>query len=246
MSSKCIQQLGFILGCLFFINACATNDAVNEIPEIQQAPLDGIWIGEFDIRGRGPYDFTAVHLNDKAFAYSLKAKTMCVGTLAFDGEHIINKYALFALDGGPFDWATLTGTLKDDGVQLKSISTYFKTLNGGDTGALSVTYSNIYDQPSSFEALQGDWSFTDRDDLTTSISINEDGALSGKDSDGCEYLGNIDIIDPKYNAYHTMLEITACSSVSDEYEGVIFINEDMLIMQIANKSYALFFAFEQK
>jgi hypothetical protein len=231
------------------IVACTTTNDLNIEAEAEIRPrafLDGIWIGEFDIRGRGPYDFTAVHLNDKAFAYSLKAKTMCVGTLAFDGKHIINKYVLFALDGGPFDWATLTGTLNDDGIQPKNISTYFKTLNGGDTGVLSVTYSNIYDQPSSLEALQGVWSFTDRDDLTTSITINEEGALSGKDSDGCEYIGNIDIIDPEYNAYHAKLEISACSSVSDEYEGVIFINENILTMQIANKNYALFFAFEKK
>jgi len=88
---------------LYLITACATTsdtDQVIESEKISRAPLDGIWKGEFDIRGRGPYDFTVVQLKDKAFAFSLKAKAMCIGTFTFDGEHTLHKYVLFALDGG--------------------------------------------------------------------------------------------------------------------------------------------------
>ncbi len=245
MSNKC--KLCVIQICLFLITSCATSNTTKEStePEAQQSPLDGIWIGEFDIRGRGPYDFTAIHLQDKAYAFSLKAKAMCVGTLSFDGEHILNKYVLFALDGGPFDWANLTGTLEVD-EESKKISTYFKTLNGGDTGALSVTYSELYEQPSSLEYTQGDWSYTDRDELTSTISINEEGVFTGNDSDGCKYLGYLDIINPQFNVYRTKLEVSECGSVNDEYEGVAFINENTLAVQIANKKYALFYAFEKK
>ena len=236
-----------ILSCFIFATSCTTSNVTNENtePEFQpRAPLDGIWIGEFDIRGRGPYDFTAVHLGDKAYAYSLKAKAMCIGTLSFDGKYILNKYVLFALDGGPFDWANLTGVLHVD-EDSKRISTYFKTLNGGDTGALSVAYSKLYDQPSSLTYTQGDWSYTDRDELTTTISINEEGVLMGKDTDGCEYLGYLGILNPQYNVYQTKLEVSECSSVNDEYEGVAFVDENSLTVQIANKKYALFYAFEK-
>jgi len=208
-------------------------------------PLDGIWKGEFDIRGRGPYDFTAVHLQDRAYAYSLKAKAMCVGTLSFDGKHILNKYVLFALDGGPFDWANLTGSLEENDAGGKTISTYFKTLNGGDTGALKVSYSRLYNQPSSLEYIQGDWTFTDRDELTSSISINSEGDLTGIDTDGCGFLGNLEVINSKYNVYRTKFEVSECGSVNDEYEGVAFIDEETLVVQIANKKYALFYAFEK-
>ena len=102
-------------------------------------------------------------LSDKAFAYSLRAKAMCVGTLKFDGEHMINKYVLFALDGGPFDWATITGTLKKNEAEQSLLASHFVTLNGGDTGALNIVYNEVYDQPSSLQATQGDWTYTDRD-----------------------------------------------------------------------------------
>jgi len=237
-----------ILSAVIVLNGCAISNVTKDAegPEfIHRGLLDGIWIGEFDIRGRGPYDFTAVHLQDKAYAFSLNAKTMCIGTLNFDGEYILNKYVLFVLDGGPFDWANLTGTLEDNGEDPKTISTYFKTLNGGDTGALKVAYSELYDQPSSLEYVKGDWSYTDRDQLTSTISINEDGIFTGNDSDGCEYLGYLDIINPQYNVYRTKLEVSECGSVNDEYEGVAFLADNVLKVQIANKKYSLFYAFEK-
>jgi len=239
-----------LLPGLLFLVAC-TATLQNEVDETEEKvtvtsePLDGIWIGEFDIRGRGPYDFTAVHLQDKAYAYSLKAKAMCIGTLSFDGKHILNKYVLFALDGGPFDWANLTGTLEDDGEGPKTIATYFKTLNGGDTGALNVTYSELYDKPSSLAYLQGDWSYADRDNLVSTISIDKDGVLAGSDSDGCEYLGSLEIINPDKNVYRAHVEVGECASVSDVYEGVAFLQDGALAVQIANKKYALFYAFKK-
>jgi len=237
-----------ILSAFIVLNGCAISNVTKDAegPEfIHRGLLDGIWIGEFDIRGRGPYDFTAVHLQDKAYAFSLKAKAMCVGTLEFDGKHILNKYVLFALDGGPFDWANLTGSLEESEAGVKIISTYFKTLDGGDTGALTVAYSELYDQPSSLEYVRGDWSYTDRDELTSTISISEEGIFTGNDSDGCEYLGYLDIINPQYNVYHAKLEVSECGSVNDEYEGVAFVTDNVLKVQIANKKYALFYAFEK-
>ena len=203
--------------------------------------LDGIWSGEFDIGGRGPYDFTAVHINGHAFAYSQNAKAMCVGTVRLDGENYISKYALFALDGGPFDAATITGKLKEE----NEIYSHFVTLNGGDTGALSLVYDPIYDAPSSLKLTTGSWTYTDRDDLTTEFDIAAEGTISGNDSDGCEYLGFVDLINPAFNAYKVKVEITKCSSVDGEYEGVSFIKNDLLSVQIANQKYALFFAFNR-
>ncbi len=228
--------------------ACASTkvDDENALTTIDAGPLDGIWTGEFDIRGRGPYDFTAIHLNEKAYAYSLKAKAMCVGTLAFDGEHAIHKYILFELDGGPFDWATITGTLKKNEQNQNLLASHFKTLNGGDTGALDIAYNEIYNQPSSLELTQGEWTYTDRDNLTTNFSVDKQGTIVGSDSDGCEFLGYMDIINPKQNAYRIKVEIKECSSANGEYEGVSFIADSTLTVQIANSQYALFYAFDRK
>ena len=231
---------------IFLLVSCATSNVTNDEPveSMPISPLDGIWTGEFDIRGKGPYDFTAIHLNDRAYAYSLKAKAMCIGALTFDGEHSFHKYVLFVLDGGPFDWASITGTLEKNEEGQNLLVSHFKTLNGGDTGALNVTYNEIYDQPSSLEKTYGEWSYTDREGLSTDITIDENGKLLGSDTDGCEYSGFIDIINPNYNVYKINVDIKECSSVSGLYEGVSFLSGGVLNMQIANSQYALYFAFE--
>ena len=235
----------FLAVYLLLLSGCASTTGEQTALGIEAtvcAPLDGIWTGEFDISGRGPYDFTAVHLGGKAFAFSQRAKAMCVGTVKLDDGNYISKYVLFALDGGPFDWATITGKLKEE----NKIASHFVTLNGGDTGALNISYNSIYDSPSSLTATQGDWIYTDRDELTTEFSIAEDGIISGNDSDSCEYLGYIETINPTYNAYQIKVEISECGPVNGEYEGVSFIENDQLTTQIANEKYGLFFAFNRK
>ena len=183
--SKKWKLLNCLLISFLCLVGCTTSNIANEVSEANiasRSPLDGIWAGEFDIRGRGPYDFTAVHIQDKAYAFSLKAKTMCIGTLTFDGEHSLHKYVLFSMDGGPFDWANITGTLENNEQEDNLLVSHFKTLNGGDAGALNIAYDDIYEQPSSLAVTQGEWSYTDRDDLTTEVTINEKGILAGADS----------------------------------------------------------------
>ena len=235
-----VLLLGFPL---FFGCASTKKESSEQIKETtERLPIDGIWSGEFDISGRGPYDFTAVHINGHAFAYSQNAKTMCVGTAMFDGENFISRYALFALDGGPFDTATITGKLKEE----TKLFTHFVTSSGGETGALNIVYDPVYDTSSSLELTAGNWAYTDRDDLTTEFSIAEEGTISGNDSDDCEYLGYIDVINSEYNVYKVKVEITECSSVNGEYEGVSFLQDEKLNVQIVNKKYALFFDFNRK
>lgn len=241
MQHKQISPLCLAM-CLWLFSGCTathvdSNERASALPP--RAPLDGIWTGEFDIGDKGPYDFTAVHIDGRAYAYSQRAKAMCVGTVELDGEKYTSRYALFVLDGGPFDLAMLTGRAKEQ----DEITSHFVTMNGGDTGALNLAYDATYDTPSSLEMTAGVWSYTDRDNLTTEFSIEPGGMIKGRDSDNCEYRGQMGMFHPDHNAYKITVEVSECSSVNGAYEGVSFMVEDRLSVQIANARYALFFAF---
>ena len=197
---------------------CA-NQAVKEQPEeIAKLPLDGIWEGSFDINRRGPYDFQAIHIGGHSTAVSYKAKALCSGNIKGEDGDYFALYNLYALDGAPFDEAKITGTLKD-GV----IESYFKTLNGGDVGKLTMTYNPIFENDSSLELLEGQWSFTDRDGLVIDAQISE-GVLAGVDSDRCTYSGEFAIINPEFNAYGVKVSIANCHSVDGQYEGLAYID----------------------
>ena len=238
-------SLLFLVLCVFLPPGCTVpqKESIQHDLSMQlRAPLDGIWKGEFDIGGRGPFDFTAIHLDGKAYAYSERAKAMCVGTVELDGAKYASTYALFVMDGGPFDVAKLTGNVSGG----NEIASHFVTMNGGDTGAMNLAYDTVYEVPSSLERVSGTWSYTDRDNLTTAFSIASDGRIQGQDSDSCVYDGQLGIIDPSYNAYRLVMNISGCSSVDGEYEGVTFLAQDQLSVQVANAKYALFFAFSRE
>lgn len=181
--------------------------------------LDGIWVGSFDIRGRGPYDFFAIHVGDKSTAVSHKAKAVCVGQVQQDGSYYYSKYNLYVLDGSPFDYARLTGEISEG-----KIISHFKTLNGGDTGRLEITYSDMYERPSSLELLEGVWGYTDPDGLSYEITI-ANGVIQGEDSSGCNYMGNVSLINPRYNAYKVEMNISGCATVNGDYEGLSYLDE---------------------
>jgi hypothetical protein len=232
-----------VLISIALISACSApvkDDAVQV--NLEKTQLDGIWVGSFDIRGRGPYDFYAIHVGERSTAVSHKAKAMCVGQVKQNEEYYYAKYNLYALDGSPFDYARLTGEIKDGQIQ-----SHFTTLNGGDTGRMQLDYSDLYDQPSSLELLEGEWSFIDRDGLVFKLAI-EAGAISGADSDDCKYAGNVSVINPQYNAYNVMLKISDCDSVNGEYEGLSYIDDKesvYLRVDVGNNSYGFHYDFKK-
>lgn len=203
---------------ILFVSACTS--PVKEQSEdvvVEKNPLDGIWEGSFDIRGRGPYDFHAIHVGGQSTAVTLEAKAICVGSVSLNGNYYLAKYNLFALDGAPFDYATLTGELHEG-----TINSHFVTLNGGDTGSLTISYNDIYEQDSSLDQVAGKWSFIDRDGLVIELAIDEFGIAQGQDSDQCEYDGEVTIINADYNVYEVVLDISNCGSVDGKYKGMAY------------------------
>ena len=203
---------------IILLLGCSGQNIKKDAIELAKHPLDGIWEGGFDINRRGPYDFQAIHINGHSTAVSYKAKAMCSGNITGEDGDYFALYNLYALDGAPFDEAKITGTLSD-GV----IESYFKTLNGGDVGKLTMTYNPVFENDSSLELLDGHWSFTDRDGLVIDAQISH-GILRGVDSDRCKYSGEFAIINPDFNAYGVRVNIANCHSVNGEYEGLAYID----------------------
>ena len=232
---------------LFFpllLNACSVPvQQSQEQMMAEKAPLDGIWVGSFDIRGRGPYDFFAIHVGERSTAVSHRAKAMCIGQVKQQDNYYFAKYNLYALDGSPFDYARLTGEIVEGQIQ-----SHFSTLNGGDTGSMQLNYSDLYEQPSSLSMLEGAWSFIDRDGLMFEVTIN-DGVIQGADSDSCNYEGRVSLINPKYNAYDITLKISNCASVDGEYEGLGYLDNKHSVyfrIDVGNEVYGFHYDFHIK
>ena len=201
--------------------------------------LDGIWRGDFDIEGRGPFDFTALHVNGEAYAYSRRAGALYAGSVERNGEIFTSTYTLFLRGGMALDVAVITGEIKEE----NRISSRFVTMNGRNTGTLDLVYDAAYDTPSSLARLSGVWSYMDSGDQTVEFRIDSKGRIQGRDSGSCEYLGKLNIINPVHNAYGVEVRVRGCESVAGDYEGASFLEEDRLSVLVSNESRALFFQF---
>ena len=203
------------------------------------ASLNGIWRGDFDIEGRGPFDFTALHIDGRAYAYSRRARALYSGSVERDGKTVTSTYTLFLRGGLSLDVAIITGELKEE----NRIASHFVTMNGHNTGVLNIVYDVTYDTPSSLRRLSGVWSYIDSNDQTIEFQIDSEGQIQGNDSKNCEYMGKLDIIDSDHNAYEVDVQVRGCGSVSGDYEGASFMEGDQLSMLISNANRALFFQF---
>ena len=232
----CLAALTFLVG------ACVSRHP--EVSDLNSTPssrvsLDGLWKGDFDIEGRGPFDFTALHVNGRAYAYSRRAKALYSGSVERDGKIFTSTYTLFLRGGLPLDVAIITGEV----IEENRITSRFITMNGGNTGTLDLAYDAAYDTPSSLGRLSGIWSSMESDDQTTEFRIDSKGRIQGHDSRSCEYLGKLDIINPAHNAYEAEVGVRGCESMEGDYEGASFMEGDRLSVLISNANHALFFQF---
>ncbi|MFT7682657.1 MAG: hypothetical protein ACI935_002134 [Moritella dasanensis] len=105
-----------------------------------------------------------------------------------------------------------TGTLNGTDITM--------TLNRSDGIVNTVTFKRvaISDDASSFGVMQGAYKTQNQ---VIDINLTAIGALSGSDTDGCTYSGDIDIIDSSINVYALTLNISSCAAYAGDYTGFV-------------------------
>jgi chitinase len=101
---------------------------------------------------------------------------------------------------------------------------------GGDSGTFAFTYQREnYERPSSLDRIAGTYAGTQTHDeavdpigYTVTLTIAGNGALTGSDSRGCQYSGNVSIVNPERNYYALKVNAANCAAQGGEYNGVAF------------------------
>jgi hypothetical protein len=92
----------------------------------------------------------------------------------------------------------------------------------GEAGQFYASYqSGIYERPSSLSSVSGAWTLRDLNgNAAGSLQVSANGSFSGSDGFGCQYNGNLKIIDANYNAYRINLTVSNCGQNSGVYNGL--------------------------
>ena len=154
-------------------------------------------------------------------------------------------FGLVHADGsvrGPID---VRGTIAN---RLQSSGTFDGV---GDFGSYEITYDSIYARPSSLSLLEGQWSTPSPVGgvVPLVLSVGATGDFSGS-SDGCNYSGNISLIDTSFNAYRMAIQVSTCGLLNGEYSGLGNLSDgtapnDTLSVSVANDLTSLWAIFDR-
>jgi hypothetical protein len=157
-----------------------------------------------------------------------------------------NSFSSTATAYAPFGYMFLDGSHVGP-VNISGTFTSKASMSGtydgvGDTGTFSLTYSSVYDRPSSLTATAGTWAGV-VSGYTNTITIDSSGNISGNSTSGCSYTGTVSIIDSSYNTYMVNLNIANCGVENGSYSGLGALvdtasQNDTFITSVSNSSYS--------
>ena len=97
--------------------------------------------------------------------------------------------------------------------------------NDGTQHNVRLQFDNLYDRRSSLSMWQGVWERVASGVTLWTVTVDADGALSGKMSDGCELTGDLSILEAAHNLYDLQVTVTSCSSEGD-YSGFAYLESE--------------------
>jgi hypothetical protein len=148
-----------------------------------------------------------------------------VGTAMTSGNSIsasFDAYTPFGTtfsDGSSHETGMLSGTIEPR-VSITG-STQSTTDNGSvSQGTLTLTFNQLYDQPSSLGAIAGNYV---QAGSGTAVSIDANGAIFSQDATtGCVVNGNATLIDASYDAYSVQATYASCTGAAAVLNGITF------------------------
>src|SRR5690606_35887733 len=90
-------------------------------------------------------------------------------------------------------------------------------INGTSTSAswstqpLELTYRTLYEREVSTQSIAGNYTLASQG-VTYAITVLANGALTGSDTRGCQYAGQLTPIDGNFNAFAYQGTVSACTS----------------------------------
>lgn len=202
------------------------------------ASANGYWEGTFTETGLGTFDVSGLLYNGRIIAISESAGAIYDGSYTVSGGNISGDVTAYQINGGPFATATISGTVTEQG----SISVSFNT-SYGSSGTMALSFDSIYNRTSSLSKVTGIWNYTSGT-YSLTITVQNDGAFTGQDTDGCVVSGAIGILDTAHNLYSMNTSIASCGVLNGSYTGFSALldsitADDTLQVAVSNSNFIL-------
>ena len=184
--------------------------------------IEGIWSGTITYPNSvKTVDITGLTTSSGELRFITSFKSTTTGLVSVSDERFTGTYTMYASQGETlYNGATKnTGTLGGTFIPGDRISGE-STENGVTTSTFKLTYSAYeYEKPSSLAHIAGTYSVTN-DEITTTLVILSDSSVSGTNTNGCNYFGNVFVKNTEYNMYDLTLNVEMCDELNGTYTGL--------------------------
>ena len=203
----------------------------------------GIWRGSFTSNGLHKTSTILGVITENGEGRFLSDEgAQFTGNVSVNGSSFTSTATAFApyvfVDGSNYGTVQFNGTVK---TKYSLTGTYSGV---GDYGTFNLTYDSIYERGSSLSWVSGNWANSDSSGYSHYVTVSANGTLTGYNSYGCTFSGNVTIINPSYDAYRLYnVSISSCQGQSSVFNGtynglgVLSTTNDTFTIGISN-SYA--------
>jgi hypothetical protein len=227
------------LGC----GGGSSSDGTSQQPT-DPTMANGIWHGTFTEPPYGTFNLSVLTYDGEIIAMSTDAGAV------YHGQYLLNQNALsgsvngFEIGGGLFASANISATYSEQGTISGNVSTLYLISGERTTSTFNVIFDELFNRPSSLALLEGTWSYTEPG-YSVSIDVDDQGEISGSDSDGCVFFGLASVLDPEHNTYGIDVNVTNCFQMNDTYSGLAVLDDevtpnDTLRYFVSGQNYLLF------
>tara|TARA_R110002072_G_C7958528_1_gene533739 strand:- start:1117 stop:1839 length:723 start_codon:yes stop_codon:yes gene_type:complete len=199
--------------------------------------LGGIWTGTVTLTDTT--ELGAIGLASEAGKiFFLSGGDLSIGNVATSGTNFTGSLIEYYADGGNSASGSISGTFA-----ARTSLTGSATFNSVQTSTFSFNYESIHERDSSFATISGTYSLTDGG-YTETYTVDADGLITGSDTDGCVFNGQISLPDTNYNIYGVNITASNCGDANGVYSGLAALvddttTNDTLIIGAKGTNYAI-------
>jgi hypothetical protein len=189
----------------------------------------GIWKGNFKSKGFfGTSLGLVTETGDARFVSS--EGVQLVGKLKVDGA---NASATFKAYTGSKLTTTYEATAKLE--PKKSLAGDYRSAQ--DSGTFEASYADAYERKISLGDVATRWGSP-----VFTMTVDDQGKLSGKDKAGCKYEGTFALVDPRYNALELKFSVASGCPYQGDYAGLAFLSDgkaknDLLVFGVSGAQF---------
>jgi hypothetical protein len=142
------------------------------------------------------------------------------GDLPLNGDHFDASLIGHMHEGELFPDGTNRGTTSMQVDHHSTGASSGRYSGSGDAGTFNMALSPMWARSASLATVAGVYTRSTSSGYTMTMALGANGQLTGSDSKGCVFSGNVTVPDPQHNLYHIDAHVSACGSLDGHYQGM--------------------------